>query len=182
MSQPILSVDEARTQQTFRALMWALSYPGRPQALPFAGRAALLAIADTLLDLETSYYCADPELGTALARSEARPLAVAHAAYQFYPLLLEHMLSLLATAPVGSHAYPDEGATLIIGCELGAGQMLRLSGPGIPGATQLRVAGVPPQFWALREQACAYPLGWDLLLLAGDQLVGLPRSSRVEVL
>jgi alpha-D-ribose 1-methylphosphonate 5-triphosphate synthase subunit PhnH len=182
VSHPIPSPGEARAHETFTALMWALSYPGQPQALPATGRDALLAIAAALIDLETSYYSADPELGALLARSGARSLDERQAAYQFYPTLGEHTLSLLGAAPVGSHAYPDEGATLIVGCSLDVGPTLRLSGPGIATTLQIQIDGLPRGFWALREQACRYPLGWDMFLVAGAQVVGLPRTTRVEVL
>ncbi len=44
-----------------------------------------------------------------------------------------HQLRRLARAPVGTYQYPDESATLVVGCALGAGRELRLSGPGVPG-------------------------------------------------
>lgn len=182
MTTPQLPVAEARTQQTFTALMWALSYPGRCYTLPAAGLAAFAALGEALIDLETSFYCADSELGWLLAGNGARQRPPDQAMYQFYPQLDPAALVALAQAPVGSYSYPDESATLLVGCTLGDGQGLRLRGPGIPELSSLQVGGIAAAFWALREQACRYPLGWDVFLVAGDQVVGLPRTTQIEVL
>ena len=88
--------------------------------------------------------------------------------------------------PTGNSEFPDRSTTLIVetdGFDPGAADAarLRLSGPGIDGAAQLSVAGLGPQFtpW-IRENRALFPLGLDLLLVHGDQLVGLPRSTMVE--
>jgi len=48
-------------------------------------------------------------------------------------------------------------------------------------AIDIRLASIPDPFWALRAQICRYPLGWDVLLVAGDRVVGLPRTTQIEV-
>ena len=181
MVQPRMTMAEAHTHQTFTALMRALSYPGRIFGLPAGGLGAFGAIADALVDLETSYYTNHAELRSMLARTGGCPLAVELAMYQFYPRLDQMAARLLADAPVGTYSYPDESATLVIGCTLSAGRALRLTGPGIAAVSHLWVDGIPESLWALREQVCRYPLGWDLLLISDDQVVGLPRTTRIEV-
>jgi alpha-D-ribose 1-methylphosphonate 5-triphosphate synthase subunit PhnH len=47
--------------------------------------------------------------------------------------------------------------------------------------TDLWVDSIPETFWALREQTCRYPLGWDVLLVSNDRVAGLPRTTRIEV-
>jgi alpha-D-ribose 1-methylphosphonate 5-triphosphate synthase subunit PhnH len=165
----------------FSALMWALSHPGREQRLPNSGQRAFVAIATTLIDLETSFYTPDGALAHELARTGARsaPIDVAH--YQFYLEVTEHDLEPLYAAPVGSYAYPDESASLLIGCRLGSGTSLTLHGPGIQGSSTLYVGGVPRAFWSLRASAIRYPLGWDIWLIDEDRIVGLPRSIVIEV-
>jgi len=181
MPTPALSAAEARAQATFTALMWALSQPGQAQQLPAGGLAAFSAIAEALIDLETSYYTDHPELHQILARSGARARPSSAAMYQFYPQLSAATLSLLGDAPAGTYTYPDESTTLILGCALGGGSRLRLRGPGIATVTELWVDGIPVAFWALREQICRYPLGWDVLFVAGDCVLGLPRTTQIEV-
>jgi alpha-D-ribose 1-methylphosphonate 5-triphosphate synthase subunit PhnH len=175
-----MSPAEARQHAAFTAMMWALSYPGRPQRLPAGGLAAFALIGATLVDLETGYYTPDPELAAALARTGGQAMPPGRAPYQLYPRLDEVGLAAIAAAPAGTYLDPDLGATLVIGCALDEGPALSLAGPGIRRPLTIRVGGVPRGLWALRS-AATYPLGWDILLVAGDQLVGLPRTTAVEV-
>jgi alpha-D-ribose 1-methylphosphonate 5-triphosphate synthase subunit PhnH len=172
---------EGRTQQTFTALMWALSYPGRARELTRGGLAAFSLVADTLVDLETSYYTDHDGLAPALAATGAQLRPPDAALYQFYPSLTPPTLAVLGDAPRGSYLYPDQSATLVVGCGLGAGHWLELSGPGIETSTTLLVEGIPHAFWDLRARACRFPLGWDIVLLADRLVVGLPRTTRIEV-
>lgn len=181
MSHPSITEAETRTHQTFTALMWALSHPGKIYSLPASGLAAFGAIADALIDVETSYYSSHSELQNLLVRTGARARSCGEAMYQFYPALRAATVSALAEAPIGTYAFPDESATLILGCTFGAGRALRLSGPGIATTADLWVDGIPDTFWELRAQICRYPLGWDVVLVGYDRLAGLPRTTRIEV-
>lgn len=181
MSYAPLDQTETRDQQTFEALLWALSYPGRARALPASGIDAFMAIGRALIDLETSYGSPDADLMERLAATGGRASGSDAARYQFYPTLRDMDLIHLRRAPVGSHLYPDEGATLIIGCRIGSGQRMVWSGPGINGSTAIELDALPPAFWRLRADAIRYPLGWDVLFVAGDQVIGLPRTTHVEV-
>ncbi|HRF46757.1 MAG TPA: phosphonate C-P lyase system protein PhnH [Anaerolineales bacterium] len=178
---PVMSAREARAQETFRALAAALAYPGRQQSLPAKGAKAFLAIAESLVDLESSYTTNDRELDAVFGPLGGRRLAVAEAHYQFYPRLSVDELAVLREAPIGTYLYPDRSATLVIGCRFELGQLLRLSGPGIQGQSEIDIAGLPEEFWLLRASACAFPLGWDVILVADAEVIGLPRSTRVEV-
>jgi alpha-D-ribose 1-methylphosphonate 5-triphosphate synthase subunit PhnH len=181
MGVPRMSQAESISHATFSALMWSLSYPGRAHLLPHGGLTAFATLADTLLDIETSYHTDYPAFAPTLARTGARSLPPAAAMYHFYPALAEPALGPLADAPAGSYAYPDASATLVLGCRFGAGRRLSLTGPGITRTQTLWVEQVPDGFWALRERACRYPLGWDVFLVADRQVVGLPRTTLVEV-
>lgn len=181
MTHVTMNALETRTHQTFTALMWALSHPGRIQTLPTVERGAFFAIAEALLDPETSYYASHAELDRQLARLGARSRSPELALYQFYPTLRDADLADLRYAPVGTRAYPDEAATLVIGCTLGTGTRLCLNGPGIPDTVALLVDGIPTDFWPLREVTMRYPLGWDVFLVHNNQVVGLPRTTMVEV-
>ncbi len=73
--------------------------------------------------------------------------------------------------------------TLVVQVEtLAEGPELVLSGPGIRGTSTLRVGALPSDF-AARMQANrdSFPLGIDLLLVCGAQLVALPRSTHVAI-
>jgi alpha-D-ribose 1-methylphosphonate 5-triphosphate synthase subunit PhnH len=177
-----MNEQEVRTHATFTTLMWALSHPGQAQTLPWEGQALFFAIGETLVDLETSFYTSDDDLDLMLARLGGRSLPPQEAMYQFYPSLGETDQLDLQEAPIGTYTYPDRSATLVIGAEFDTGQKLRLSGPGIPGTNEISVGNIPGTFWTLREQAIQYPLGWDVFLVSGGQVVGLPRTTTVEVL
>ncbi len=184
MTAPQFTDYENRTRHTFQAMMWALSYPGQTFELLNGQLEAYRDIADSLLDLETSFYCEDSDLLESLHQTGARELSPDRAAYHFYPTLDTVQLPTVKMASIGTLTYPDQAATLIIGCKLGqGGQTLKLAGPGIPPtATQkIQVRDIPVAFWELREQAIRYPRGWDILLIDNQTIVGLPRTTRIAM-
>jgi alpha-D-ribose 1-methylphosphonate 5-triphosphate synthase subunit PhnH len=179
MQTPLYSAGEALTRETFLALMQSLSYPGRIHTLP-NGVTPFLAVAETLLDLETSFFTPDDTLHDALLRTGARALSIDKAAYHFYPVLSVLTPDHLQAASVGTMLYPDTGATVIIACRLDVGTRLRLTGPGIDGETHVSI-DVPIWFFEQRAASLRYPLGWDVFLVDGERVLGLPRTTLVEV-
>lgn len=189
--RPQSSAAETLARETFQALLSALSNPGHMFALPgtaLSTRQACLQIGLTLLDLETSFFTLDPALGAALGQNGARLLPASSAAYLFFPdsavftgPAAAQTLTCIEQAAVGTVIDPDDGATLIIACGLGAGRLLHLQGPGIQDRTEVRVDHLSPDFWQLRAAKIRYPLGIDLFLVDGGQVVGLPRTTLVEM-
>jgi len=181
MTHPAYNGEEARTRETFLALMWSLSYPGCIYNLPVAGDDCLRAIADTLLDLETSFYTPDTDLKPYLSRNGARALDASKADYHFYPAFTHDMLNTVQQANLGTLMYPDQSATLIIGCTFGSGTNLALSGPGIPTkeSCHIQVEAIPTAFWTLRKKAMHYPRGWDVYLVSQSHIIGLPRTTQI---
>lgn len=179
MTVPLYTAAEAQSRETFLALMWALSYPGRVHQLP-TGADAFALIAETLLDLETSYYTLNESLQSLLVGTGAHARQVAEAAYHFYQQVKDSDMLTIRQASVGTMLYPDTSATLIIGCTLNTGAEFVLTGPGVNGQQAVQIGGIPDAFWDLRETACKYPLGWDIYFVDGHQVVGLPRSTRME--
>ena len=168
---------EARCNATFEALMWSMARPGDVRELPEAGMAQ---IVEALIDRECVAYADSADLGQKIADSGARLGEPADADHLFLDSL-DGASETLAAIRCGSALYPDDGATLVAQVAHGAGQRLRLTGPGIDGARDMAIA-LPPAFWALREQLCAYPEGFDLLLVDGRSVIGIPRSTQIEVL
>jgi len=166
---------ETRDNQTFEALMWAMSRPGTVREMPEPG---LLPVALALVDIETQVCCDDPVLAEALARTGAHKTAADEAGYLF--VTGDPMPAMRAAKP-GSALYPDEGATIVIAVPLSGGPRLKLTGPGIE--TSIEVSpDLPPAFWAERASRSAYPAGHDLIIVEGQRVVALPRSTQVEVL
>lgn len=179
MTFPLYTAAEAQSRETFLALMWALSYPGRVHKMPEGVRAFQL-VAETLLDLETSYFTPDESLGGMLATTGAHARQATEAAYHFYEQVTDAALADIRQASVGTMLYPDTAATLVIGCTLNSGIAFVLSGPGVNGQQAVKIGGLPDKFWELRDTACKFPLGWDVFLVDGQQVIGLPRSIRME--
>lgn len=178
MATPPYTPEEARDRETFLALMWSLSYPTRPHTLPPGD--PLHLIGHALLDLETSFYTPDIALMQALHRTGARATRPSTAAYHFYAQLDDAALRTMSEANVGHISYPDTSATLVIAASFTGGARYRLSGPGIQGNTVIAPA-LPREFWKQRAQS-RFPLGWDVFLVEGSRVIGLPRSTyAVEV-
>lgn len=181
VQHPIYTDAEARSRETFLAMLHALSTPGWPYTLPVSAdasiRQALHLLAEALLDLETSFFTPDASLHQQLSASGARALEPERAAYHFYTRIDSDALALVESAAVGTVRDPDQSATLMLPVTLAVGEPWHLSGPGIQGTRVMRIGGLPTAFWELRRAACQYPLGWDLLLVDGDQLIGLPRTT-----
>ena len=184
MGTPILPKKEAQSRQTFLALMWALSHPGRIQRLPdpiTRSPANFLAIGEALLDLETSFYSPDAALTAELEGTTAQFVPASLARFHFYPALTEDTLADIALATPGDMLYPDRSATLVLSCILGNGTRYQFSGPGILGTHTVELEGIPPRLWELRSQIGRYPLGWDLFFVDGNQVLGLPRTTVIQI-
>ncbi|MFX7941987.1 phosphonate C-P lyase system protein PhnH, partial [Acinetobacter baumannii] len=84
----------------------------------------------------------------------------------------------LSSARLDDPERPDLSTTLIVECDaLMGGRPLLATGPGIDGSIALAPQGLPPQFWQEREVLRPLlPLGIDLLLTAGTELLAIPRT------
>jgi alpha-D-ribose 1-methylphosphonate 5-triphosphate synthase subunit PhnH len=184
---PGLADPVADAQTIFRAVLDAMAHPGRlhdvggnlrPPA-PLAGATAALLL--TLVDAETRLWLA-PELAPArdwLVFHTGAPITDDASAAAF---AVSQTLPDLSRFSAGTDEAPETSTTLIVQVEnIGAGQRLRLSGPGLRVPATLAVEGLPadfPDIWAANH--ALYPRGIDLLLVAGTALVALPRGLTVE--
>ncbi len=84
--------------------------------------------------------------------------------------------------PIGTDAYPDRAATLILPVEaLEGGAVLELTGPGIETTARIAPRGLPHGFVTARAANRAlFPRGHDLVLAAGDHCLVLPRTTHVS--
>jgi alpha-D-ribose 1-methylphosphonate 5-triphosphate synthase subunit PhnH len=177
-------------QATFRAVLTALSEPGKVLALaldlepPAPLGLAAAAVALSLLDGDTPLWC-DPASRAAapsLRFHTGAPLVDAPERARFALIAEAALLPSLAAFDAGSDEYPDRSATLIIEvAALGDGTTLMLRGPGIPERRALAVGGLPAGFrseWQANH--ARFPRGVDVILTAGGRLAGLPRSTVIE--
>ena len=167
----------------FRAVLEAMSRPGSVQQAagsrpPKPLGIAAGAVALTLCDHDTSIWLA-PELAGQDVRDwfafhTGAPL-VDRPAARFAFGSWEAMRPVSDFA-IGSSEYPDRSATLVVEvADLGVQH--RLTGPGIQTFAQATV----PDPAVFAENHVLFPLGWDAILTCGDRIVGLPRTTRVEV-
>lgn len=177
LDTPVPTPEEGRANAAFGALMRSMARPGTVEVLPEPGEGSLIA---ALIDRECRVFCADPLLMPRLLETGARLTDLAEADHVFAGQLRAR--GDLAGLALGSDLYPDDGATLVLRGTIGAGLRLRLSGPGIDVTSQIALGGLPDGFWRFRAEAARYPMGFELFVLDGAKVVGLPRSTKVEVL
>lgn len=169
----------APQQTAFRQIMNCFAYPGRISVLETQAEHALPLLLATLVDREVSL--ADPQ--ALLAEDEHRRLG-AHPASpekaQFVVCPGQYPPDFLPA--LGSLENPEQGATLIlIADSLAAGARVHLSGSGIPDETVVSILGVDPAWWQKREQwNSGFPMGVDMIVVAGRQVLGLPRTTRLS--
>jgi alpha-D-ribose 1-methylphosphonate 5-triphosphate synthase subunit PhnH len=179
------------SQSAFRAIMNATARPGLVADLaaaptPPAGlNRAAGAAALTLVDQDTPLWL-DPVMRGSAAETWLRfhctcPLVSAPQAAAFALLDAASDMPALAAFNQGDARYPDQAATLIIMLPaLTGGAVLELRGPGIADVTRIAPQGLSPEFWAERAELVAhFQYGIDLMLCAGDQLVSIPRTTRI---
>jgi alpha-D-ribose 1-methylphosphonate 5-triphosphate synthase subunit PhnH len=122
-------------------------------------------------------------LGDALRFHTGAPLAADRADAAFAYVADPEAMPPLHAFSIGHAQSPQDAATLLIRVDsLSDGPPLQWSGPGIAGACTVRVGGLPPRFWRERAAlATQFPCGIDCFLVSGASLVGLPRTTHVEV-
>ncbi|OUS06611.1 phosphonate C-P lyase system protein PhnH [Rhodobacterales bacterium 52_120_T64] len=177
LTTPVQSPEEAAGNATFDALLWALSRPGMARTLPEPSDSPII---DALIDRECKVHCNDPLLVPQILRSGANQIDIVGADHVFLAVLDD--IAALDDVAKGSDLYPDDGATVVLQVTLDRGPRVQLSGPGVDGTLALRIGGLPAGFWQRRAALSRYPMGFDLFLRDGAQVVGIPRSTKVEVL
>lgn len=179
-------------QSTFRRVMDAMARPGSIHAVgseldaPAPLLSGTAALALTLFDHDTPVFI-DPSLGsvepiaTWLRFHASCPIVERPAEAAFALIASSDTLIAFEQFALGSPDYPDRSATLIVQRQtLTDGPPLKLTGPGIRGTAELRVAPMPDDFVECHAANRAlFPRGIDLIFVAGDQLTALPRTAIV---
>jgi alpha-D-ribose 1-methylphosphonate 5-triphosphate synthase subunit PhnH len=179
------------SQRVFRAVLGAMTHPGRIFRLdtglevPSPLYPASAAVALVLLDFETSLWTDLPfeSEGVEWLRFHCGcPLAQDALAGKFALITGDPNRMPLGRFCPGTDEAPGDSATLIIQVGwLAFGTGRKLTGPGIEKEHYLEVEGLPEEFWtAWKDNHSRYPLGVDVILTAGRELVALPRTTRAE--
>ncbi len=180
-----------QSQAAFRGLLAALSEPGLVKTLPDAilppeGLNAATATALlTLADYETPIWLPQPlrdgQAGAWLRFHCGAAIVTEPADAAFAVIDGATDAPLLAAFAVGEDQFPDRSATIFVQCAaFSGGPSVTLGGPGIDGERVIAPQGLRSGFWAeVAANAELYPLGIDLVLSCGDDVIGLPRSTQI---
>ena len=179
-------------QSTFRSVMDAMARPGSVQRIaavagaPAAMMRGTAAIALTLFDHDTPLWLdpkmsETPEVGKWLRFHTGAPVVADSSICSFALIGDAPALPALDRFAFGSNEYPDRAATLILQVEsLTQGPAFELRGPGIDGSAVLRATLQPADlFERLAINAALFPRGIDVVLVADDAVVAIPRTTRL---
>jgi alpha-D-ribose 1-methylphosphonate 5-triphosphate synthase subunit PhnH len=179
-------------QTTFRSVMDAMARPGSVQRIvaaagaPAAMMRGTAAIALTLFDHDTPLWL-DPRMSETsdvakwLKFHTGAPVIADSSICSFALIGEARALPALDRFAFGTNEYPDRSTTLILQVEsLTQGPALELRGPGIDGTAVLQAAIQPPDlFERLAVNAALFPRGIDVVLVADDAIVAIPRTTRL---
>jgi alpha-D-ribose 1-methylphosphonate 5-triphosphate synthase subunit PhnH len=179
-------------QTTFRSVMDAMARPGSVYCITAAAGTppgmmrGTAAIALTLFDHDTPLWL-DPRMSEAsevakwLKFHTSAPVVTDPSICSFALIGNAEELPALDRFSFGSNEYPDRSTTLILQVEsLREGLAFELRGPGIDGTAVLQARIEPLDLFArLAINATLFPRGVDVVLVADDAIVAIPRTTRL---
>lgn len=179
-------------QSTFRAVMDAMARPGSVQRIDaISGVAAPMmrgsaAIALTLFDQDTPVWLdaamsATSDVAKWIRFHTGAPVIAGASVCSFALIADAKTMPGFDTFSFGTGEYPDRSTTVIV--QIGSltdGPSYELRGPGIDGVTTMRATvGLPDLLDRLALNATLFPRGIDLVLVADDAIVAIPRTTRL---
>ena len=176
-------------QQAFRAVLDALSRPGRCFAIgqPIGGLdigPAMACLLLALTDDDTAVWWQQTDQAAAdwLRFHTGASLCASSGKAAFAVLVSAATLPPLATFAPGSLASPERSTTLLIEVpSLDAGPAVEWRGPGIRDMQTVRLAGPPENFWTQwQANHASFPQGVDIVFTCAGAALGLPRTTRVR--
>ncbi|MBU1175089.1 MAG: phosphonate C-P lyase system protein PhnH [Alphaproteobacteria bacterium] len=181
-----------QSQSGFRTLMNAMARPAtilrapEPLRAPAPMNPVAAMIALTLCDYDTMIWLDHglmngEGLTSFLRFHTGAPLAKSQAEADFAFIANPRKMGDIAAFPLGTDAYPDRSATLVLQVEaLTNATGVVLSGPGIKDKTRFGAAPLPENFWPMmRANAARYPRGIDVIFCSMTELAAIPRSTHV---
>lgn len=181
-----------QSQAVFRAVMDAMARPGTIALLgasaspPAPLGAGAGAIALTLCDDGTPVWLspalANSSVPSWLSFHTGAPLTDVKPEARFVFVDAGGIVPGFDQFALGTQEYPDRSATLVLEiASLEGGAELVATGPGIKHETILSPVGLPDIFLTLwAENRALFPRGVDLILVAGAQVLCLPRTTKLR--
>lgn len=181
-------------QSTFRSVMDAMARPGAVQRIvPMAGAPDTMmrgtaAIALTLFDHDTPIWldarmAESSDVAKWLKFHSGAPVVQDSSIASFALISDGGALPAFERFALGTSEYPDRSTTVIIQVDsLASGRSFELRGPGIDGVAALQASIKPfDLFERLRVNEALFPRGIDVVLIADDAVVAIPRTTRVVI-
>ncbi|MBV9462551.1 MAG: phosphonate C-P lyase system protein PhnH [Bradyrhizobium sp.] len=182
-------------QSTFRSVMDAMARPGTVQQVissvgtPGPMMRGAAAIALTLFDHDTPIWLdarmsETSEVAKWLKFHSGAPVLEDPSVCHFALIGNGGALPDLSRFSFGTNEYPDRSTTLILQVDsLKHGSAFELRGPGIDGSMILRAMIEPVDlFKRLAINETLFPRGIDVVLVSGDTIVAIPRTTRVSAM
>lgn len=179
-------------QSTFRSVMEAMARPGSVRRIapvvsaPGPMMRGTAAIALTLFDHDTPLWCDAPMSESSdvlkwLKFHTGAPVVRDTSVSSFALVADADSLPALQGFALGSNEYPDRSTTLILQVDsLAEGPAFELRGPGIDGIARLQASVKPGDLFArLAINDVLFPRGIDVVLVADDAVVAIPRTTRL---
>ena len=186
LSDPVID-----SQQTFRAVLDALAEPGTEHAisaeLPETSVSpAAMAILLTLIDIDTPLWLS-PSIADHMASyirfHTGAPIVDAPGEAAFALVGVDDQLPSLSSFRSGTAMSPESSTTVVREvADFVGGASATLDGPGFAAPRRLAPVGLDQSIWTeLAANHARFPAGIDLLLTSGHVVVGLPRSTRIDL-
>ena len=172
---------EKLNRDNFKSILNSLSMPGSTYKIKSLYDSHLLAMANTLLYSEVSfYYDGNEDINLIKAITNAKDEDVESSDYIFCDEINEYFLN---KAKVGTAHDPEFSSTLIFKCEDFEGLNLRLRGPGINKYKDITLPIDKAFVNFFNEKNSSYPLGNEIFFLnKKGEITALSRTTKVEVL
>ncbi|MEQ9547221.1 MAG: phosphonate C-P lyase system protein PhnH [Marinobacter sp.] len=180
-----------QSQEVFRQVLMAMAEPGTRHnlaqlAAPAPLSPAAYQVCLALLDQETPVWLA-PDLNSAAVINSLRFHCgcgiAARSDQALFALVSGQGGCSLSAFSQGTFEYPDKSATLIVEVDaLEEGGELVLEGPGIRQQRHVHIAGFDSDWLQqLASNRAGFPCGVDLILTCSNQVMALPRTTRVSL-
>jgi alpha-D-ribose 1-methylphosphonate 5-triphosphate synthase subunit PhnH len=181
-----------QSQSVFRALMDAMARPGTIMPLgatatpPAPLGAGAGAIALTLCDDGTPVWLTNALVQSSvpawLSFHTSAPVTNVKPEARFVFIEAGGIVPGFDQFALGTQEYPDRSSTLVIEiASLTGGPEFVAAGPGIKGEAIIAPKGLPEIFLTLwSENRGLFPRGVDLILVAGTDVLCLPRTTKLR--
>ena len=172
---------EQINRNNFKALMNTLAQPGKIEKIQSLFNSNILAIANTLLYSEVSFfYEGDEDFSLIEAITNSTKEEITNADYIFCDEVNEN---LLLKAKKGKDKDPELSATLVFKCKNFKGLKVLLTGPGINKAKEVFLPINKSFIDSFNEKNSLYPLGNEVFFLnEKNEVLSLSRTTKLELI